>query len=289
MAKIPDWGDPELKDNPYERNSKGEAFKLFADPQGRAGVWHVYKDGRKVFVWSNPRPDGNVLDAGGGNVLVATSGSPDAQAAANARAADDALIAAETAAASDRAAEEARAIERQREELRQRDEAETREKALAASAGGFGIASQLVPGTTAPASSDSPAGSNTSAPEQKTQNTAVPAAAGGGAAGFPTASSYQNQAVPAAGSVHTVVKGDTMWDIARANNMKLSELVALNPQIKDPHWIYPGDKINLGDKGAASATASGWGGTGGATADPAKVPLNPTTPPPDPFNGSNKQ
>lgn len=44
---------------------------------------------------------------------------------------------------------------------------------------------------------------------------------------------------------YTVKKGDTMWAIAKRNNMSLKELVNKNPQIKNPNLIYPGNKINL--------------------------------------------
>ena len=44
---------------------------------------------------------------------------------------------------------------------------------------------------------------------------------------------------------YTVVSGDTMYAIARRNNMTLGELTALNPQIKNPNRIYPGNVIYL--------------------------------------------
>ncbi len=44
---------------------------------------------------------------------------------------------------------------------------------------------------------------------------------------------------------HTVVSGDTMWAIAKKNGIALSTLIALNPQIKNPNRIYPGDIIYL--------------------------------------------
>lgn len=44
---------------------------------------------------------------------------------------------------------------------------------------------------------------------------------------------------------YTVVKGDTMWKIAKANGMTLESLILKNPQIKDPNLIYVGDIINL--------------------------------------------
>ena len=46
-------------------------------------------------------------------------------------------------------------------------------------------------------------------------------------------------------TVYTVVSGDTMWAIAKRNGMSLSTLISLNPQIKNPNRIYPGDRINL--------------------------------------------
>ncbi|MGM9521830.1 MAG: SafA/ExsA family spore coat assembly protein [Oscillospiraceae bacterium] len=42
---------------------------------------------------------------------------------------------------------------------------------------------------------------------------------------------------------YTVVSGDTMWAIAVKYGLSLSGLMALNPQIKNPNLIYPGDRI----------------------------------------------
>ena len=44
---------------------------------------------------------------------------------------------------------------------------------------------------------------------------------------------------------YTVVKGDTMLKIAKANGLTLAELIIKNPQIKNPNLIYVGDIINL--------------------------------------------
>jgi nucleoid-associated protein YgaU len=49
-----------------------------------------------------------------------------------------------------------------------------------------------------------------------------------------------------------VVDGDTLWGIARqygfATNKGVSELIKLNPHIKDKDKIYPCDKINIPNK-----------------------------------------
>lgn len=45
---------------------------------------------------------------------------------------------------------------------------------------------------------------------------------------------------------YTVVKGDTLSKIAKKNNLSLQTLLALNPQIKNPNRIYPGQKIVVG-------------------------------------------
>lgn len=44
---------------------------------------------------------------------------------------------------------------------------------------------------------------------------------------------------------YIVVSGDTMWGIAVRNKMSYAELVKLNPQIKNPNKIYPGNVIWL--------------------------------------------
>lgn len=44
---------------------------------------------------------------------------------------------------------------------------------------------------------------------------------------------------------YTVVKGDTMWNIATKNGIKLNELLTANPHIVNPNLIYPGQTINI--------------------------------------------
>ena len=44
---------------------------------------------------------------------------------------------------------------------------------------------------------------------------------------------------------HRVVKGDTLWAIANTYGVGLSELIALNPQIKNPNLIRVGDEVRV--------------------------------------------
>ncbi len=44
---------------------------------------------------------------------------------------------------------------------------------------------------------------------------------------------------------HAVVWGDTVNAIAAANSLTTAELIALNPQIKNPNLIHPGNKIRV--------------------------------------------
>lgn len=43
----------------------------------------------------------------------------------------------------------------------------------------------------------------------------------------------------------TVRKGDTLWAIARRANLTLSEVLRLNPQIKNPNLIYTGNRVRV--------------------------------------------
>ena len=44
---------------------------------------------------------------------------------------------------------------------------------------------------------------------------------------------------------HTVVKGESLWSIAAQYNRSLNELIALNPQIKNPNLIQVGEKVRV--------------------------------------------
>ncbi|MCX7950695.1 MAG: SafA/ExsA family spore coat assembly protein [Clostridiales bacterium] len=44
---------------------------------------------------------------------------------------------------------------------------------------------------------------------------------------------------------YTVQLGDSMWKIATKYQVGISEIIAANPEIKDPALIYPGQKVKI--------------------------------------------
>jgi hypothetical protein len=106
--------------------------------------------------------------------------------------------------------------------------------------------------------------------------------------------------VLAAGTTHVVVKGDTLWDITGkylGNPYQWPSVWQKNPQIKDAHWIYPGDSVLIdgatGEPVAASPSAQAEPGVApapGAVSDPlagfAPNPLNQTVVAVDTTGGS---
>ncbi len=46
-------------------------------------------------------------------------------------------------------------------------------------------------------------------------------------------------------STYTVKSGDSLWKIAEKHQVGLSEIIAANPQIKNPSLIYPGQKLTI--------------------------------------------
>lgn len=45
--------------------------------------------------------------------------------------------------------------------------------------------------------------------------------------------------------VYVIQPGDTLWKIAVKNQTGISELIAKNPQFKNPNLIYPGQKVYI--------------------------------------------
>lgn len=63
-----------------------------------------------------------------------------------------------------------------------------------------------------------------------------------------TTTPVQTYTKPSASAVtvtHTVRKGDTLWAIARTYSVKLADLIAANPKIKNPNLIYPGNEVRI--------------------------------------------
>lgn len=58
----------------------------------------------------------------------------------------------------------------------------------------------------------------------------------------------QAPAALAAGRVHVVASGDSMWRIARQYGVSLAGLQAANPAVSNPAMIYPGMKLTIPDK-----------------------------------------
>ncbi|MFG6357913.1 MAG: LysM peptidoglycan-binding domain-containing protein, partial [Acetatifactor sp.] len=58
-------------------------------------------------------------------------------------------------------------------------------------------------------------------------------------------STVSEPVLTAGADVYIVQRGDTLSRISRTNGMKLSELTAKNPQIKNPNKIVPGQVIYI--------------------------------------------
>lgn len=50
---------------------------------------------------------------------------------------------------------------------------------------------------------------------------------------------------PAQPEYHRVVKGENLWELSKRYGLDLRELIALNPQIKNPNLIYPGQEVRV--------------------------------------------
>lgn len=83
--------------------------------------------------------------------------------------------------------------------------------------------------------------------------------------------------------IHVVRKGDTLWDLCDSyysNPWGWPKVWSYNPQIVNPHWIYPGDQVRLRDPsdvgGQRRAGLAGVSGPGGAGKSGSRS-LQPTT------------
>jgi LysM domain len=69
-------------------------------------------------------------------------------------------------------------------------------------------------------------------------------------------------------STHVVKRGDTLWGICDQyfqNPYQWPRLWSYNPQVKNPHWIYPGDELRMKEGAAISGGGTGEGGGAGKT------------------------
>jgi hypothetical protein len=61
----------------------------------------------------------------------------------------------------------------------------------------------------------------------------------------------------APGEVHTVVRGDTLWDLSQqylSNPWYWPKVWSYNPEIANPHWIYPGNQVRFFPGGEEAPT-----------------------------------
>ncbi|MDY7224793.1 LysM peptidoglycan-binding domain-containing protein [Hyalangium rubrum] len=71
---------------------------------------------------------------------------------------------------------------------------------------------------------------------------------GGQPSGSPNVPNVQGARETAPGEVHTVNRGDTLWDLSQqylGSPWYWPKVWSYNPEIANPHWIYPGNRVRF--------------------------------------------
>ena len=101
---------------------------------------------------------------------------------------------------------------------------------------------------------------------------------GAGAYGFGRGQAlYVGGPIPA---THVVRRGDTLWDITWFyfnNPFNWPKVWSYNPEISNPHWIYPGDQVRLYAEGEGPQVAVAAASGVGATDDPTPFARRPVS------------
>lgn len=121
--------------------------------------------------------------------------------------------------------------------------------------GGDAIGQAAAGGAPSPGGSGATSGANAvdvAQPTAQTQPGTGDASVAQAMANKPAA---QAPAAPAGGQ-YVIKPGDNLTKIAKANGTTIKDIMAVNPQIKDPNKIMAGAKLNLPGKAAASAAAA---------------------------------
>jgi hypothetical protein len=97
-------------------------------------------------------------------------------------------------------------------------------------------------------------------------------------------------------TTHTVRRGDTLWDISRPyfhDPWRWPKVWALNPEIANPHWIFPGQLVRLRDTTAAPPPVAAGGdaapGWGASRPEALAASLSPSGPQQDPRGGDSPE
>lgn len=87
-----------------------------------------------------------------------------------------------------------------------------------------------------------------------------------GSAILPDSGDLKHPPIP---PIHLVRHGDTLWDLSDTyygNPWQWPRIWAMNPQVTNPHWIYPGDQLRMQPGGSVYDRLGAGEGNGGSGA-----------------------